>query len=142
VLTVTTNNNGEANSAFYAVKMPTNAFTASFVYQATGNNMADGSTFCLQNVGTTALGNGGGSLGYNGNTLNTGAAVEFNVYGGHTIGTAYANNGNSGNYNATGNVNLASQDPILVQLSYNGVAQTRPITTLTSPPMPAGPRPI
>ena len=58
----------ETRSAFYNTPVPTGAFTASFVYQASGNMQADGVTFTLQNsaAGPAALGpNAAGSnLGY------------------------------------------------------------------------------
>ena len=51
-LTLTFNTGGEGRSAFYNTPVPTGAFTASFIYQATGTpgqNWADGSAFVLQN---------------------------------------------------------------------------------------------
>ena len=130
VLTLTTAGVGEAGSAFYTSKVPTTNFTASFVYQMAGSNPADGIAFVLQNAGPTARGGGGGSLGYTG--IGGGAAVEFNIYNGNTIGTNYANNGTTGTYLATGSVNLASGDPILVGLSYNGATLTETLTDQTN----------
>ena len=126
VLTLTTAAIGEAGSAFYDTKVPTTNFTASFVYQMAGANPADGVAFVLQNAGPTARGGGGGSPGYTG--IGGGAAVEFNVYNGQTIGTNYANNGTTGTYITTGAVNLASGDPILAGLSYNGTTLTETLT--------------
>ena len=51
VLTLTDNGPPifETRSAFYNTKVPTGAFTASFVYTAAGDMQADGVTFTLQN---------------------------------------------------------------------------------------------
>jgi autotransporter-associated beta strand protein len=132
VLTLIDGNAGEARSAFYMTnKLPTTAFTASFVYQDVGGGGADGSTFCLQNSALNAVGGGGGGLGYAG--ISPSMAVAFNVYNGHTVGTQYYAGGighdNGGlEYNATGNVNLASGDPILVNLSYDGTTLHETLT--------------
>jgi autotransporter-associated beta strand protein len=132
-LTLTDNNAYEARSAFYDWKVPVNApFTASFVYQAAGGKAADGVAFVLQNSsnGPNALGLNGGGLGYNG--ISPSAALELNIYtwapGG--VGMALVTGGGSGQYTPTGNVNLASGDPIQVQLAYDPPSQTL-TTTLT-----------
>ncbi len=68
VLTLTDNNGGEARSAFYNLPVSAGPFTASFIYQAGGSMQADGMAFVLQNDGRgpSAIGAGGGSLGYSG----------------------------------------------------------------------------
>jgi fibronectin-binding autotransporter adhesin len=65
-LTLTDNGGSEARSAFYMVPVPVGAFSASFVYQASGSKAADGVAFMLQNSGSgaAALGSTGGALGY------------------------------------------------------------------------------
>ena len=51
--------------------------------------------------------------------------MEMNIYNGHTIGTNFVTNDSSGNYNATGSVNVReSGDPIQVTLVYNATAET------------------
>jgi mannosyl-glycoprotein endo-beta-N-acetylglucosaminidase len=137
VLTLTKNVSNEAGSAFTTAAVPiTNAagFSASFVYTATGSKAADGFTFCIQNDsrGAAALGGYGGGIGYgpdNGGSpiLNSGA-VLFNIYNGS--GTGLGSSGsvaNKSQYNTnsgTAAVNLASGDPILVNLAYSGSAHT------------------
>ncbi len=129
-------------------------FVATFTYQdnmAAGG--ADGATFAIQSnggpnstSGTGALGNNGGGLGYNG--INSAGGVVFNIYTGNTMGTQFvystgtantpanttkgsggANNITAGSGGGTigyaaGNVNLSSNDPIAVTLTYNAAAQT------------------
>ena len=125
VLTLTDNNNNEARSAYYNTPVPTNApFVATFTYQLVNpNNPADGCAFLFQNAGLNALGGGGGDLGMGGITPS--AAVEFDIYNGHTIGTNYSGSGlTAGNggpdYLSSSPVNLAGGDPINVRLSYDG----------------------
>jgi hypothetical protein len=128
VLTLTDNNSGEASSAFYSIPQYVGSFTASFIY--TGNGGADGSTFVIQNVpaGDTALGGGGGDLGYAPNITNS-IAFEINLYSGNgeipgvmagTNGITFANGGPE--YITPGLIGLGSADPIQVNLNFaNGV---------------------
>ncbi len=126
VLTLTDNGPPifETRSAFYNTKVPTGAFTATFVYTAGGNMQADGVTFTLQNspAGPAALGpNAAGSnLGYFG--ISPSAAVQLNIYSGDPggVGSAFTTGGTLSAYTSTGPVNLASGDPIQVMLSYDG----------------------
>ncbi len=121
----------EARSIIYNQPQPINGnFTASFTYtpSAGTNPRADGTTFVLQEVGTSALGGAGGSLGYAGITGTT-AAFEMNIFNGHTIGTNFVTNGTTGTYNLTQNgtntaVGINSGDPINVVLTYNATAGT------------------
>ena len=53
----------EAGSAWYPTKQNIQSFTQDFSFQMT-KPTADGITFAIQNVGTTALGSYAGSLGY------------------------------------------------------------------------------
>jgi fibronectin-binding autotransporter adhesin len=131
VLTLTESTNGQRRSAFLNTPQNITGFTTSFVYQAGGNKAADGTTFTIQNdgLGTSALGDGGGKLGY-GTEGTVGAAppitnsisIQLNIYGGAPggVGTAYGANGDIPTTMKTGAINLASGDPILVTLNYAG----------------------
>ena len=74
--------------------------------------MADGAAVIFQNDprGATALGGGGGALGYSGITPS--AAYQINVYAPNTIGTGVNINGATGGYTTTAPVNEGSGDPI------------------------------
>ncbi len=121
---------GQDGSTFFDSKVPTGAFTASFVYTAVGTNgaMADGTTFVLQNSssGANALGSGGGSVGYQG--IGSSVAVGFVLYdaNGGAKGTSFSSGGSftepTGNDPNTGPINFGSisGDPIQVVLSYDG----------------------
>jgi hypothetical protein len=133
-LTLTDGGFQEARSGFYLTAQSITSFTASFTYQATqpaGIGLADGVTFLLQNQGPTALGFDGGGLGMAG--ISPSAAVEFNVYSLHVVGTNFETDGaNSMNYISTSPVDLASGDPIAVSLTYNGSVLTEKLTDLTT----------
>jgi fibronectin-binding autotransporter adhesin len=144
ILTLTDGANSEYTTSFYSVPVPVNGpFTVSYQYLAPGatpGHVADGAAFILQNssAGTAALGSGGGNLGYNGITPS--AAVEINIYSGHTIGTVYATNGQTAasggpDYLDTigNNVNPDQGDPIQVTLAYDGRNMlTETLTDLTT----------
>ncbi len=122
VLTLTVGAGNTARSAFYAYPMFIGAFEAGFTYQELpGAGAADGMAFVLHNDprGTTALGGGGGSLGYSGITPS--AAVLFNVYAPNTIGIALSLNGAipaAGGYTVTTPLNVASGNRINARVRY------------------------
>ncbi len=122
VLQLTDNNGSEARSAFYNTQVPvvsgTNGFSASFVYTPSGVLAADGAAFILQRDprGAAAIGSIGGGLGDIGIANSVG--FEINLDAPNTIGVNWrANSG--GTYLTTGAVNVASGDPIKVDLSYS-----------------------
>ena len=114
--------------------MPTNGnFVASFTFTPSGNKAADGVTFTLQDStsGASALGAGGGDLGYTGITPSV--ALELNIYAGDGkggVGAAFATNGAINTVTSLSPVSLAGGDPINVVLSYN-LASTTLTATFT-----------
>lgn len=88
----TSGETGTARSAWMTAKKDITAFNASYIYQvASGAGGADGMTFCIQNQSVTALGGGGGSLGYAGITPSV--ALGINIYNGNnTRGIEFLNN--------------------------------------------------
>ena len=126
ILTLTTDVGGQSRSAFTNSKFSVgDGFSASFVYTATGaagpNGLADGITFTLQNNAPTALGGGGGGLGYAG--MPNSASLQLNIYlgAGLPIGTALHENGAIQGYISSAPVNLASGNKIKVEVVYNPV---------------------
>ena len=79
-LELTDGNGNEARSAFLPTAVSVAGFTSAFQFTYGANPTADGFTFCVQNTGPTAVGGGGGSLGYAG--IGESVAVEFNLYSG------------------------------------------------------------
>jgi Concanavalin A-like lectin/glucanases superfamily/Immunoglobulin domain/Immunoglobulin I-set domain len=135
VIEMTDNAGGEARSAWFGSPLYVGGFEASWYYQLTStNNPADGCAFVLQDspAGLSALGSGGGALGYGGpdGTTTPGitpsVALGMNVYNGHVRGIHVLTNGIGVNssagiqYDLTGPVFLTSLDPILFKVKYLG----------------------
>jgi hypothetical protein len=117
-LTLTTANNGIASSYWFNAPQTITNFKESFTY--TGASGADGVAVVWQNQGVTALGAGGGSLGFAG--ITSAAAFTMDLF---NIGSASAfmNTTTSGS-NMTlvptmGGVDITSGHPINVTLSYS-----------------------
>ena len=87
-LQLTDGNNNETRTAWTPTTVSAGSFTSTFqwTYGNTVTPVADGFTFALQNSGATAIGSGGGGLGYSGIT-GTSIAVEFNIYTGSGSGS-------------------------------------------------------
>jgi Bacterial lectin/Legume lectin domain/Fibronectin type III domain len=135
------NNFGQAGSASEVQRVGIRGFTTSFqvrLHEGTQPNPADGFTFLIQTNGPTALGGGGGALGYQG--IPNSIAIKFDVFD---------NEGESDN--STGlffigdfpglpqspgevsialdpnNVNLRSQSTKTITLTYDGTTLTETI---------------
>jgi hypothetical protein len=127
-----TDNTDGARSAFYEKPVPIIAgrrgFTASFTYTASGNKRADGAAFVLQNDsrGASALGSHGGSFGVGAShddvAISPSVEFEINLYTKPGIG--WRRNGETGTYDSTGSINVASGHPIDINLSYDPATTT------------------
>ena len=134
VARLTDGGNSEAGSIFGKAKLPTTAFTTSFVLRDLPINAggADSLSFVLQNDprGAAALGGGGGDGGYGG--IANSIAIKFDLWtdGTHAPATGLFLNGqsphshNTQDVAITGGINLLSGDPIQVTLTYNGTTLT------------------
>jgi hypothetical protein len=131
---LTDGNVNEASSTFLNYPVYVGAFKASWIYQDIGGGGADGTVFVAQNspAGPSALGGGGGGLGFNGITPSIG--LEFNIYGPNTPGIAFRANGAfSAPYAPTTPVNIASGNPISAAVNYDGTTLSLSLTdTVTS----------
>jgi hypothetical protein len=106
-VTLTSGLGGTARTVFYNSPLYIAAFNASFIYTDVNGAGADGVTFCLQNDsrGASALGAGGGGLGYAGITPS--AALALNIYSPNTPGFSFRTNGTiPASYAPTTPVNL------------------------------------
>jgi alpha-L-arabinofuranosidase len=137
LLQLTDGRSMEARSAWSPIPVSVAAFTTDFTFQLL-NATADGFTFTVQNMGPTALGYEGGSLGYQG--IGASVAVKFDLY----------NNGGEGNdstgiYEGGGSptvpatdlsstgINLHSGDTIHAHIAYDGAYLVLTLTdTVTS----------
>lgn len=131
VLTLTPAAGGQAGSLFFNNRVRTDAFTASFTYNASAGsgNPADGVTFTFQNDprGATALGDGGGALGYGGGAAITpSASLQLNIYapaGGGRGVTFAANGATGGPYTLTAPLELYNTT-VTVNVTYDGTNAT------------------
>ena len=136
LLELTDNNANETASAFYNIAQYIEGFKASFTYTPGGNLAADGITFCLQNspAGVSALGGGGGNLGYFG--INNSVAFQLNLYAPATggVGYGFGTNGTIANpYRSVVPVVLNTGNPINVNLYYlPGHLQVKLVDSITS----------
>ncbi len=139
VARVTDGVNGEAGSIFTKTKLPTTAFTTTFVIkdQAVNAGGADSLSFVLQNDprGPSALGGGGGQGGYFG--IQNSIAVKFDLWtnnthvpttglfrNGESPSTSDQSPAGSEDVTVTGGLTFLSGDPIQVTLTYNGTTLT------------------
>ena len=122
----------EAGSAWYPTKQNIQSFTQDFSFQIT-KPTADGITFTIQNVGTTALGTYAGSLGYA--PIHHSVAVKFDLWNNQGEGkdsTGLYVNGATPTVPAvdmTGSgVDLHSGHVFNVHVTYDGTALAMTIT--------------
>jgi hypothetical protein len=130
---LTDGNLNEASSTFLVNPVYVGAFKASWIYQDVGGAGADGAVFVAQNspAGPSALGGGGGGLGFSGITPSVG--LEFNIYGPNIPGIAFRANGAVGGpYSPTTPVNVASGNPIAAALNYDGATLSLSLTDLVT----------
>lgn len=133
-LNLTTNVGSQASSVFNQTAQNIGNFAASFTYTDVTTGGADGFAFVLQNDprGATALGDGGGALGYGGAApITPSAAVTFNLYSGNGGSKAGITFGGANRYASTGSVDITNGQPVNVTVSYapvsgnNGVISTK-----------------
>ncbi len=137
----------EASSAFFSTGVNVQSFSTSFSFQLTSAS-ADGMAFVIQNNGVTALGPGGGGLGYGPSTagatayagMSKGVAVKFDLYSNSGEGinsTGLYTGGASPTTPAidmtSSGVDLHSGDVFNVQMSYDGTTLTMTITDASNP---------
>lgn len=135
-LKATTNTNGNATSAFFITPQSITNFTASYLYDMglSTANPADGVAFVLQNDprGGTALGDGGGGLGYTGgNGVNNSVALSLDIWnGGNAANPTRAGIGMNRagfSYVPTTPVNLRT-NPVRVDIAYRDGIFTQTLT--------------
>jgi hypothetical protein len=135
------NNFGQAGSALEVQRVGIRGFTTSFqirLHEGTQPNPADGLTFILEGNSPTALGGGGGALGYQG--IPNSVAIKLDVFnneGESDNSTGLFFNGDfPGLPHAAGemsialdsnNVNLRSQSTKTITLTYDGTTLTETI---------------
>ena len=135
-LRLTNGESGESSSAFYTTSVNVQSFTTNFSFQMT-DAQADGMAFVIQNGAATALGQGGGGLGYEG--IGNSVAVKFDIFsnaGEGTDSTGMYENGAAPTVPAvdmtSSGVVLLSEDVMNAELSYNGTTLTLSITDATT----------
>jgi hypothetical protein len=131
----------EAGAAWYPTKVNVQSFATDFMLQQRPGTspVADGLTFAIQGVGTTALGTSGGGIGYGAQpTGGTGGipnsvAVKFALFNNGKCNNCtglYTNGASPVTPEITlgGGVNLQSFDTFAVHISYDGTTLTMTIT--------------
>ncbi len=126
----------EAGSAWYYQPVNVQAFTTEFSFQLS-NPAGNGITFTIQGNGTTALGQSGSGLGYEGIANSVAIKFDFNtVVGSGTDSTGLYENGAIPTVPAidlsTSGINLLSDDTMDVKLAYNGTVLSMTITDLVT----------
>jgi fibronectin-binding autotransporter adhesin len=145
ILTLTDGGLGESRSAFATNAIPINdraGFTAHFIWTATkGVDLADGIVFTVQNDprGSTALGDSGTFIGYQGapgtadGITNSGAIANHTYHNGGAAGGTGITDGINGVLmtRTNGNGIALSTDPVEVDVSYTAGDMHLMLTDLT-----------
>jgi hypothetical protein len=146
IYTVTDGQNSEASSVWNPTAQSITGFAASYTYQtipqstygANGATVqADGATLAFQSPttgSTTALGGGGGGLGYTNITANS-AAIGFELYNGYYDypgGSELLTGGSQGTANQISNVDLSTGDQTIVRVTYAGTTLTQTVADLST----------
>ena len=135
----------EAGAGWYPTQVNVQAFTTDFSFQQTPGTspLADGLTFAIQGVGTTAIGPNGGGLGYGAQLTGGSGGIANSV----AVKFALFNNGKCKNCTGLytdgaapitpeitlgGGVNLQTSDIFAVHISYDGTNLTMTITDTTN----------
>ncbi len=137
-LQITNGSKQQYGSIFYNTPMNIQSFVTDFAFQLS-SAQGDGFTFTIQNVAPTALGPGGGGLGYGGDPASTGIAnsiaIKFDLYsnaGEGSNSTGLYQNGASPTVPSidltSSGVNLHSGDTMLVHATYDSTTLTLKIT--------------
>ena len=136
-LQVTTTTANQHGSAWWPHQVTVTKFNTTFTFVLTSAT-ADGFTFTIQNMGTTANGGTGGNLGFQGITHSVG--IKFDIYsnsGEGTDSTGVFLNGASP-YNV-GSIDMTSSTVVLksghvmtAALSYDGTTLTETVTDTTT----------
>jgi hypothetical protein len=131
-LQVTNGALNEAGSAWYYQPVNVQSFTTQFSFQLS-NPAGNGVTFAIQGNNSAALGNAGAGLGYQGIANSVAIKFDFSTtVGNGTDSTGLYENGTvptipAIDLSSTG-INLANDDPMTVQLAYNGTILSMIIT--------------
>jgi len=134
----------EAGSVFSTSSVDVTKFSNQFTFQLTSAS-ADGFTFTIEGDGPTALGPGGGGLGYGPDTpggtpgIANSVAVKFDLYNNAGEGTDSTGEYTDGaspttpaiDLSSTG-INLHSGDVFMVQMGYDGTTLDVTITDTTT----------
>ena len=146
-LRLTDGGTAEVASAWYNTPVNVQQFTTNFSFQITGGTtpQADGFAFVIQNGASSAIGPGGGGLGYGPNNpsgtggIPNSVAVKFDLYSNNGEGadsTGMYTNGASPTTPAvdmtSSGVNLHTTDVFDAQISYDGANLTLKITDATT----------
>ena len=140
-LLLTSAHNSEATSAFYNTAQALSNFTASFTYSFLSGTAvpADGFAFVVQDNSPSALGGGGGALGYLG--IDNSAALAFDLWNNGTAGTATRSGFGASGYGGfalspTAPVSLRSTtEPVNVSVAYRDGVFTQTLTQGAATPV-------